>query len=98
MSDNEEKNSSHNQEINEEPANRTNEDEENNENGEENINNEIENSPNSNNLKNSISNRTPFYYFEQSSGSIGDISGDCCSGYSSPHSALCYSCYCLHAG
>ena len=67
MSDNEEKNSSHNQKINEEPANRTNEDEENNENGEENINNEIENSPNSNNLKNSISNRTPFYYFEQSS-------------------------------
>ena len=67
MSDNEDKNSSHNQEENEEPSNRSNEGEENNENGEENNNNENENSRNTNQLKESKAARNPFDYFEQNS-------------------------------
>jgi len=58
MSDNEEKNSSHNQEEFEEPANRSSENEGNN-------NNDKDNSSNPNNLKQSIKNR--FEYFEQNS-------------------------------
>ena len=67
MTDNEDKNSSHNQVVNEEPANRSNEDEENHEKDEEINGNENENSRNSNDLKNSISRREPFHYFEQNS-------------------------------
>ena len=71
MSDQEEKNSSHNDDVgNEEPANRPDGNGENNENNENNNENEINNNGNENGNENDrfIKSREPFYYFEPTGG------------------------------